>query len=154
MVEAAVLLIDHDDVVDLFAQPLKVGRRRGRARTGDPKRAARSAAVPVAATDLRKRRRLCLSIVIIPPSDAVVASTGRRPRDFREYHRLMTVVRSGAVGRPGHRVTREKPRKSPIPPAQSTLSWSIIPLYSSTYASVPGSGEPGIQLLWNREKFR
>jgi hypothetical protein len=30
VVEAAVLLKDHDDVVDLFAQPLQVGRRRGR----------------------------------------------------------------------------------------------------------------------------
>jgi hypothetical protein len=30
MVEAAVLLIDHDDVVDLFAQPLEVGSPRGR----------------------------------------------------------------------------------------------------------------------------
>jgi hypothetical protein len=30
MVEGAVLLIDHDDVVDLFAQPLEVGRNRSR----------------------------------------------------------------------------------------------------------------------------
>src|SRR6516225_11926629 len=69
------------------------------ARSGDPKRAARSAAVPVAVTDLRNRRRLCLRILMVSPGVTVDSpnplSTACRELHFPRYHDLMTVVRSG-----------------------------------------------------------
>lgn len=61
MIEAAALLIDHDDMVDIGTQPIKVRLRRGRARTcartSGENRVSISAAAPAAATDLRNLRR-------------------------------------------------------------------------------------------------
>src|SRR5271170_1724913 len=62
------------------------------ARTGPGKRVASNAAPPVAATDLRKRRRLCLRIVIVVPQIAA-RSPRRGCARLGEYHAFVTVVR-------------------------------------------------------------
>jgi hypothetical protein len=53
-------------------------------------------------TDLRKRRRLCLRILMISPGVAVDSpnplSTACRELHFPRYHKLMTVLQSGDDG--------------------------------------------------------